>query len=155
MRFSPWESVQISAPSAEEIRARVFRPSSGSVTKDGCGCRSLCFLQWLGKVFILGRSESTLPCRSGQHARKPVWGADVGPSACHLQTGRGFLDSQPPADLSFCHQHWAVPAPVDLSALICRQKDACIIYIYIYVYDLTGELIHCLIHHLINAYINK
>ena len=55
-----------------------------------------------------------------------VW-IEAGPSPCRLQTGRGFLDIQPPVDLPFCRQPRAIPAPVDLSALICRQNDACMV----------------------------
>ena len=37
------------------------------------------------------------------------------PSAWRLQTGSDFPDIQPPLDLSFCLQPFAIPTPVDLS----------------------------------------
>ena len=62
---------------------------------------------------------------------------EAGPSAWRLQIGWGFPDIQPPLDLSFCGQPLAIPAPVDLSALICRQNVACSdadVHIYMYIY---------------------
>ena len=52
--------------------------------------------------------------------------SEAGLSAWRLQTGWGFPDIQPPLDLSFCRQPLAIPTPVDLSVLICRQNVACI-----------------------------
>ena len=61
------------------------------------------------------------------YAGKPVCGFEAVPSALGLQTGWDFPDVQAPADPSLCLQLWAVPAPVDLSALICCQNVACIV----------------------------
>ena len=90
----------------------------------GGACRSLCFLHRLGKVVIGAAQDqrchtdliSLLENLCGFEARLP---------ACRLQIGRGLPNIQPPVDLSCCQQSWAVPAPVDLWALICGQKDAC------------------------------
>ena len=90
----------------------------------GGACRSLCFLHRLGKVVIGAAQDqrchtdliSILENLCGFEARLP---------ACRLQIGRGLPNIQPPVDLSCCQQSWAVPAPVDLWALICGQKDAC------------------------------
>ena len=95
----------------------------------GGACRSLCFLHRLGKVAI-GAAVDHQRCHTDLISiLENLCGFEARLPACHLQIGRGLPNIQPPVDLSCCQQSWAVPAPVDLWALICGQKDACTVIV--------------------------
>ena len=57
--------------------------------------RWLCFLQWLGKVVMWGRSRPTLPCRSVQHAGQSVCGSKLGLDLAVFRLGGASSTSSP------------------------------------------------------------
>ena len=113
MRSSPWKSVQILAPSAEEICARVLQPLAW-ICHRGWG--------WFASCSGLGRLSYGAAQDQRCHADLvsmlenlcAYW--KLGLQLGVFRLGGVFLNIKPPVDVSFCRKPWAVPAPMDLSA---------------------------------------
>ena len=78
--------------------------------------RSLCFLQWLGKVVMWGRSRPTLPCRSVQHAGQSVCGSKLGLDLAVFRLGGVSSTSSP-----LLIYHFVANLGPSQPLLICRH----------------------------------